>query len=67
MLAKVELIVMLLENTQKLIIIILGEFGVVYRGQLTRRDNNISTELVAVKTLKGGTNNNLTRLPVNDM
>ena len=44
---------MLLEHTQKLIIIILGEFGVVYRGQLTRRDNNISTELVAVKTLKG--------------
>ena len=58
---------MLLEHTQKHIIIILGEFGVVYRGQLTRRDNNSSTELVAIKTLKGGTNNNLTRQPVYDM
>ena len=34
-----------------------GEFGVVYRGQLTGWDNNNSTELVAVKTLKG----NITR------
>ena len=32
-----------------------GEFGVVYRGQLTGWDNNSSIELVAVKTLKGNT------------
>ena len=30
-----------------------GEFGVVYRGQLKGWDNSNSTELVAIKTLKG--------------
>ena len=38
-----------------IIIIMSGEFGVVYRGQLTGWDNNSSIELVAVKTLKGNT------------
>ena len=38
-------------------LILSGEFGVVYRGQLTGWGNSNSTELVAVKTLKGNDNN----------
>ena len=47
---------MSLECTQKVIDLqnnYLGEFGVVYRGQLTGWAKGNSTELVAVKTLKG--------------